>query len=82
ILLPDCEEADLLTIAERIRTRIEALQIDSGQHRFSFTVSIGAHLPRTPQTPDAMLQQVDRALYAAKAGGRNCVKLSSRPEGA
>ncbi|MDD2702042.1 MAG: diguanylate cyclase, partial [Sideroxydans sp.] len=62
ILLPDCEHADLLTIAERIRTPIEALQIDSGQHRFSFTVSIGAHLPRTPQTPDAMLQQVDRAL--------------------
>ncbi len=81
ILLPDCNEADLLAVAERIRVRIEALLIDSGQHKFSFTASIGAHLPRTPQTPDAMLQQVDRALYAAKAAGRNCVKLSSMPEG-
>jgi diguanylate cyclase (GGDEF)-like protein len=77
ILLPDCSEADLLAIAERIRARIEALQIDTGQHRFSFTASIGAHRPLTPQTPDAMLLQVDRALYAAKAAGRNCVRLSS-----
>ncbi|MHB1116325.1 GGDEF domain-containing protein [Sideroxydans sp.] len=77
ILLPDCSEDDLLAIAERIRTRIEALQIDTGKHQFSFTASIGAHRPQTPQTPDAMLQQVDRALYAAKADGRNCVRLSS-----
>ncbi len=75
ILLPDCEEADLLTIAERIRTRVEALKIDSGQHKFSFTVSIGAHLLQGAQTPDAMLQCVDQALYAAKAAGRNCVRL-------
>ncbi|MBU0689817.1 MAG: diguanylate cyclase [Gammaproteobacteria bacterium] len=80
ILLPDCDENALLAIAERIRARIEALQIETGQHQFSFTASIGAHLPQTPQTPDAMLQQVDRALYAAKAGGRNCVKLSSKVE--
>ncbi len=78
ILLPDCNETDLLTIAERIRVRIEALKIDTGQHKFSFTASIGAHLPKDPQTPDAMLLLVDRALYAAKAGGRNCVKLSSK----
>lgn len=77
ILLPDCSETDLLAIAERIRARIEALRIDTGQHRFSFTTSIGAHRPLTPQTPDAMLQQVDRALYAAKAAGRNCVRLSA-----
>ena len=80
ILLPDCSETDLLAIAERLRARIEALKIDNGQHQFSFTVSIGAHLPQTMQTPDAMLQQVDRALYAAKAAGRNCVRLSSKPE--
>lgn len=77
ILLPDCSEIDLLTIAERIRTRVAALKIDTGQHTFSFTVSIGAYLPQTMQTPDAMLQHVDRALYAAKAGGRNCVRLTT-----
>lgn len=77
VLLPGCNEDELLAIAERIRARIAALKIDAGQHQFSFTVSIGAHLPHMPQTPDAMLQQVDRALYAAKDHGRNCVRLSS-----
>jgi diguanylate cyclase (GGDEF)-like protein len=77
ILLPDCSEEDLRAIAERIRTRIEALRIDTGQHRFSFTASIGAYRPQTMQTPDAMLQQVDRALYEAKAAGRNCVRLAA-----
>jgi diguanylate cyclase (GGDEF)-like protein len=81
ILLPDCSEIDLLTIAERIRARVAALKIDTGQHTFSFTVSIGAYLPHTMQTPDAMLQQVDRALYAAKADGRDCVRLA-KAEGA
>jgi PleD family two-component response regulator len=33
------------------------------------------------QTPDAMLHQVDRALYAAKADGRDCVRLA-KVEGA
>ena len=78
LLLPDCTEVDLLSIAERIRLSIQALQIDTGHNSVSFTVSIGAHYSSTPQTMDAMLQQVDRALYAAKHAGRNCVKLAGK----
>jgi len=78
LLLPDCTETDLLSIAERIRLSIQALQIDTGHNRLSFTVSIGAHYSSTPQTMDAMLHQVDRALYAAKDAGRNCVKLAEK----
>jgi diguanylate cyclase (GGDEF)-like protein len=76
VLLPNCSEQDLLGIAERIRVGIAALQIDTGSQVFSFTVSIGAHHPSTPQTIDAMLQKVDSALYAAKDAGRNCVRTS------
>ena len=78
LLLPDCTEADLLSIAERIRLSIEALQIDTGRNTLSFTVSIGAHYSSTPQTMDAMLHQVDKALYAAKDAGRNCVWLAGK----
>jgi diguanylate cyclase (GGDEF)-like protein len=78
LLLPNCTEADLLSIAERIRLSIQALQIDTGHHTLSFTVSIGAHYSITPQTLDAMLHQVDRALYTAKNAGRNCVKLAGQ----
>jgi diguanylate cyclase (GGDEF)-like protein len=80
LLLPECSETDLLSIAERIRDVIQTLCIETGTQSFSFTVSIGAHHPGTPQTMDAMLQQVDKALYAAKDSGRNCVRLSGRTE--
>jgi len=75
MLLPECAEKDLLLIAERIREEIGTLQIQAGVQSFSFTVSIGAHHPKRPQTLDTMLQKVDQALYAAKDAGRNCVKI-------
>ena len=76
MLMPDCPKADLLGIAERIRAEIAALCIQAGENAFNFTVSIGAHHPDTPQTLDTMLQKVDGALYAAKDGGRNCVRVT------
>lgn len=78
LILPNCTEVDLLSIAERIRLSIQALQIDTGRNTLSFTVSIGAYFSSTPQTLDAMLHKVDRALYAAKDAGRNCVKLAGQ----
>ena len=76
LLLPECSEPDLLAIAERIRESVQALRIGTGSQTVSFTVSIGAHHSNTPQTLDAMLQQVDKALYAAKDAGRNCVRIA------
>lgn len=77
MLLPECGQDDLLMIAERIREEIGMLQIQAGGQSFSFTVSIGAHHPNSPQTLDTMLQKVDHALYAAKDAGRNCVRISA-----
>ncbi|MEI7843477.1 MAG: diguanylate cyclase [Gallionellaceae bacterium] len=76
MLMPNCAQADLESIAERVRESIAALQIQAGNSKFSFTVSIGLHHPSTPQTLDTMLLKVDNALYAAKASGRNCVRVS------
>lgn len=76
LLLPACSEQDLMAIAERIRESVQALRIETGTRCVTFTVSIGAHHSNSPQTLDAMLQQVDKALYAAKDAGRNCVRLT------
>ncbi|MFA6063438.1 MAG: diguanylate cyclase [Gallionella sp.] len=76
LLLPACSEQDLMAIAERIRVSVQALRIETGTQCVTFTVSIGAHHSNSPQTLDAMLQQVDKALYAAKDAGRNCVRLA------
>jgi diguanylate cyclase (GGDEF)-like protein len=77
ILLPDCGDIDMMTIAERLRSGVSALQIQAGESSFGFTVSIGVHHPRSPQTLDTMLQKVDAALYAAKDGGRNCIRIAN-----
>ncbi len=78
LLLPDCNEDEMVAIAERIREAIRNLHIEAGTRSFTFTVSIGVHYPSGPQTLDTMLQQVDKALYAAKDAGRDCVR-TSRP---
>ena len=76
VLLPECDEDEMVVIAERIREAIRTLHIETGTRTFTFTVSIGAHYPSSPQTLDAMLQQADKALYAAKEAGRDCVRTS------
>ena len=76
LLLPECSEKDLLAIAERIREAVQSLCIETGGQTVSFTVSIGAYHANSPQTLDAMLHQVDKALYEAKDAGRNCVRLA------
>jgi diguanylate cyclase (GGDEF)-like protein len=76
VLLPECDEDEMVAIAERIREAIRNLHIETGTRTFTFTVSIGAHYPSSPQTLDAMLQQADKALYAAKEAGRDCVRTS------
>ncbi len=76
LLLPECHEEELVAIAERIREAIRNLRIATGTQAFSLTVSIGVHYPNTPQTLDAMLQLADKALYAAKDAGRDCVRTS------
>jgi diguanylate cyclase (GGDEF)-like protein len=76
LLLPECNEDEMVAIAERIREAIRNLHIEAGTRNFTFTVSIGVHYPSGPQTLDAMLQQADKALYAAKDAGRDCVRTS------
>ncbi|MDE2259258.1 MAG: sensor domain-containing diguanylate cyclase, partial [Betaproteobacteria bacterium] len=74
VILPGCAEADLQTIAERIRGAIESLQMEYEDRHFSFTASIGMYHVQKPESRDAMLSKVDKALYSAKVAGRNCVR--------
>jgi len=80
ILLPDEDEHDALALAERVRKAIHDLNIE---HRFSIhyrvTLSIGvatlANISRhtSQELLDSIMLRADRALYAAKSSGRNCV---------
>ena len=73
-LLPDTGPEDAARVAERIRRRIGALEIDVGEARLQVTVSIGLATLRRGEPADAVVARADAALYRAKAEGRDrCV---------
>jgi diguanylate cyclase (GGDEF)-like protein/PAS domain S-box-containing protein len=79
VVLPEMDAAAALGTAERLRGVIAAIALrDAEDQPFSITVSIGvAAFPDDGKTPDAMFEAADRAMYAAKNGGRNRVCRAS-----
>ncbi|HEX5047766.1 MAG TPA: diguanylate cyclase [Gammaproteobacteria bacterium] len=74
LLLPSTTLADGLIAAEKLRKTIEAATFQHKGQREKVTISCGLTEFRTGDTPDAVYDRADRALYAAKQQGRNrCV---------
>ncbi len=77
ITLPGATNEVAVRVAERIREKVAAhIFVTKSGRRLDFpiTVSMGvATYPRDGLTPVDLLLSVDRALYAAKSAGRNCV---------
>jgi diguanylate cyclase (GGDEF)-like protein len=78
VILPDTSAAGASRVADWIRGEIEQIQI-AGQAGLKLTASIGAATAQPDERADALLERADRALYAAKAAGRNCVRTSATP---
>lgn len=77
IVLPGIDAAGAGAIAERIRKRIEAHLMPERPH-IRLSASIGyAALGPGDADPGAWVARADRALYAAKAAGRNCSMAAS-----
>lgn len=77
VLLPNTDVAGAAVLAERIRSAIRALEIvHAGSSDGFVTLSAGVDAlspaPGTGQSKQ-LIEAADRALYAAKAGGRNRV---------
>lgn len=65
--------------AERVREAIEALAFPDIGGGFRVTVSTGVAEYHREESTDDTLLRADQALYAAKADGRNNVKLAPAP---
>lgn len=68
-------------VAERMRETWEATDVEVPGGMDKFTVSIGVSgLIATNETFDMVLERADRALYASKSRGRNCVTIDEGEE--
>jgi diguanylate cyclase (GGDEF)-like protein len=80
-LLPDTDAEGAMEAAEKLRAAVARVSLP-GIDR-PVTTSIGAAVfPYTAADAQSLLRLADRALYAAKAHGRNRVELAEIPAGA
>jgi diguanylate cyclase (GGDEF)-like protein len=77
MLLPEAGQAEAQAVAERLRQGAQSLQVIEEGRLVPIRVSIGiACLEAADTGPDTLLARADRALYAAKHAGRDCVRCA------
>jgi diguanylate cyclase (GGDEF)-like protein len=74
VLLPETSTAEALEIAHRLRAAVATTGIDGDEDGIS--LSCGVALLRAGGDLDGLMAAADRALYRAKATGRNRVELA------
>jgi diguanylate cyclase (GGDEF)-like protein len=79
VLLPHTDLPGCIELAEGVRAAIERGAGWEVSGPTSVTASAGVAVYPTAATEDELLAAADRALYVAKARGRNCV-ATSQPE--
>ncbi|MCA9295626.1 MAG: GGDEF domain-containing protein, partial [Phycisphaerales bacterium] len=84
ILLPNCDRATATRLAESLRTEISAMHIcpepSGSAAEISVTISLGVasmepEIHQLMSRPELLLRVADKAVYAAKKAGRNCVRV-------
>lgn len=78
-ILPGVDGAQAVEIADRVRAAVEARGIaNPGAEIGVLTVSVGV-AASPPASVERLVARADAALYEAKSGGRNAVKLAPAP---
>ena len=77
ILLPSTDAEGAIRVAETLREGIERLTIPYGNgKRVTASCGVAAMTPAADATAEQLVASADRALYAAKHSGRNCVRVA------
>ncbi|MFV0596508.1 diguanylate cyclase [Shewanella sp.] len=77
VLLPNSGFTHATSLAERIRVAVENHEFN---HGLRITTSAGFSTCYPTDSWDSWLERADKALYRAKASGRNCVKSEYFPK--
>jgi len=79
VVVPRSDSSRTMSIAERVRKRIESAPVATDAGPIRVTISCGAAVchSNAPLEAQALLYLADEALYRAKAGGRNRCELAA-----
>ena len=83
VVLPNTVLRSATTVADHIRRAVMGKELrkrSTGAHLGRITVSVGAAVLRSDDTPGTLIGRADKCLYAAKRNGRNRVICESDPE--
>jgi diguanylate cyclase (GGDEF)-like protein len=77
MILPETDVEQATVVAEHVRQEVAALAFEFDGNKAGATLSAGisAFCPKEGVDFNKILSRADTALYAAKADGRNCVKV-------
>lgn len=75
---PGVDRSQAAAIAEDIRSAFEQARVRAGNTTLSAIVSVGVAFVARQQEASELLSSADRALYAAKAAGRNAVWIAGK----
>jgi diguanylate cyclase (GGDEF)-like protein len=79
LILPDTQVAEAAAIVQRMLERVRASELLAHSPDMRCTFSAGVAVAHPGDTPSDLYARADRALYAAKMAGRNCVHLDETP---
>lgn len=69
---------DLVTLqvpAEKVRNLVQHSRLDVNGMHLSVTLSMGGTLLHPDDTPETIIERVDRLMYEGKQAGRNCIVI-------
>jgi diguanylate cyclase (GGDEF)-like protein len=75
IIMPETSRDDTVTVAERVREAVADLELSADDPLHRVTISLGvANYPVDADSRDDLIRCADRAMYIAKARGKNQVQ--------
>ncbi len=84
VVLPESDQEAARAAAERFRLAVSEHKFVAGYERIEITISIGVFVPdmaANSVTVQNVIDATDKALYAAKHSGRNCVVVQGLDAG-